>query len=68
MAKSANPGKLGLEAFDPRVGYGLIDARKALEETTPAYLKKAKEVEDDMKKRLERRAQAEEERTKKKGR
>jgi subtilisin family serine protease len=68
MVKSSDPGKLGLEAFDPRIGYGLIDARKALEETTPAYLKKAKEVEDDMKKRLERRAQAEEERTKKKGR
>jgi subtilisin family serine protease len=66
MARSADPGRFGLPAFDPRIGYGLIDARKAVEETIPAYLKKAKDVEDNMKKRLERRAQEEEERARKK--
>jgi hypothetical protein len=67
LAKSANPKLLGFDGFDPRVGYGLIDARNAVEEEIPAYLKKTKEIEDDMKKRLERRAQAEKERAKKKG-
>jgi hypothetical protein len=61
LAKSANPQILGYKSFNPKTGYGLIDAQKTVGEGVPAYRKKMKQIEDDFKKRMERSAKEEKE-------
>ncbi len=61
LAKSANPQILGYKSFNSKIGYGLIDAQKTVGEGVPAYRKKMKQIEDDFKKRMDRRAKDQEE-------
>ena len=61
MKKSADPGALGFADFDPKIGYGLIDAEKAVGPVLEAYIKKMAEIEDSFNKRMAQRAKEAEE-------
>ncbi len=61
MKKSADPKILGFATFDPKIGYGLIDAEKAVGPAVRTYIKKMNELEDYFKKRMARRAKEAEE-------
>jgi len=56
MKKSADPGILGFAGFNPKIGYGLIDAEKAVGPAVQTYIKKMNELEDYFKKRMAQRA------------
>ncbi|MEW5901287.1 MAG: S8 family serine peptidase, partial [Acidobacteriota bacterium] len=64
LVKSADPQILGYQSFDPKAGYGLINAQKTVEQGIPSYLEKMTQVEEDFKKRMARRAEEEEKRQK----
>jgi len=59
MIRSANPRILGFRNFNPKTGYGLIDAEKTLGEGLQAYLEKMKTIEDNFKKRMAERKKRE---------
>jgi hypothetical protein len=61
LHKSADPKILGFETFDPRIGYGLIDAEKAVGPAVQAYTKKMNELDETFKKRMAQRAKEAEE-------
>ena len=61
LVGSADAGPFGFEFFDPRVGYGLLDAEMAVGERLEAYKVKSAAIDENMKKRLAERAKAEEE-------
>ena len=61
MKKSADPKILGFATFDPKIGYGLIDAEKAVGPAVQTYIKKMTELEDYFKKRMAQRAKEAEE-------
>ncbi len=56
MQKSADPAVLGFRTFNPRIGYGLIDAEKAVGPAVQTYVKKMNELDDYFKKRMAQRA------------
>jgi hypothetical protein len=61
MKKSADPGILGFANFNPKIGYGLIDAEKAVGSEVQTYIKKMNELEDYFNKRMAQRAKEAEE-------
>ena len=65
LIRSANPAVMGFKSFNPKVGYGLIDAGSAVGKTAQAYLLKMKKTEDDFNKRMKRLLKKEEEQKKK---
>ena len=56
LCRSCDGAALGRPGFDPRTGYGLIDADRAVRRAVPAYKEKMAQVEADFKKRAEARA------------
>jgi len=61
MKKSANPGILGFRDFNPKIGYGLINATNAVGPAVQTYVKKMKALEDYFNKRMARIAKEAEE-------
>jgi hypothetical protein len=61
LHKSADPKILGFATFDPRIGYGLIDAEKAVGPAVLTYTKKMNELDETFKKRMAQRAKEAEE-------
>lgn len=61
LKKSADPRILGFASFNPQIGYGLIDAEKAVGPAVQTYIKKMNELEDYFKKRMAQRAKEAEE-------
>ena len=65
LTKSAGPLVLGYKSFNPRIGYGLINAERSVHEGLEAYLEKMRKIEENFKKRLEQIKKQEEEKRKK---
>ena len=61
LCRSCDGAVLGRPGFDPRTGYGLIDADRAVSREVPAYKEKMTRVEANFKKRAEERAAKERE-------
>jgi hypothetical protein len=61
LCRSCDGAALGRPGFDPRTGYGLIDANRAVSREVPAYQEKMAQVEANFKKRAEERAAKERE-------
>ena len=61
LHRSADPKVLGFATFDPRIGYGLIDAEKAVGPAVQTYTKKMNELDETFKKRMAQRAKEAEE-------
>ena len=61
LQKSADPKILGFATFNPKIGYGLIDAEKAVGPAVQTYTKKMNELDDTFKKRMAQRAKEAEE-------
>jgi len=66
ITHSANPRILGFKNFNPKAGYGLIDAKKSVDEGLQDYLTKMRRIEANFKKRMAERAKREEEANRKK--
>jgi len=66
ITHSANPRILGFNNFNPKAGYGLIDAKKSVDEGLQAYFTKMRRIEANFKKRMAERAKREEEANRKK--
>jgi hypothetical protein len=62
LCRSCDGASLGRPGFDPRTGYGLIDADRAVRRAVPAYKEKMAGVEANFKRRAEERAAKERER------
>jgi len=56
LKKSADPAALGFRAFDPRIGYGLIDAAKSVGPGAEAFIEKMKATDEHFAKRMAERA------------
>jgi hypothetical protein len=67
MKKSANPGILGFRDFNPKIGYGLIDAPDAIGPEIKTYTQKMKALEEYFNKRMAQIAKEAEEETAQKG-
>lgn len=52
LTKSANPHLAGANGFDPRMGYGVIDAADAVGPATETYLARMREIEEAFASRL----------------
>lgn len=61
LCRSCDGGAVGRPGFDPRTGYGLIDAERAVRQAVPAYKEKMAQVEASFKKRMEERTAKERE-------
>jgi len=61
LKKSADPKILGFATFNPKIGYGMIDAQKAVGPAVQTYTKKMNELDDSFKKRMAQRAKEAEE-------
>jgi hypothetical protein len=61
MKKSADARMLGFADFNPKSGYGLVDAEKAVGPAVQTYIKKMNDLEDNFKKRMALRAKEAEE-------
>ena len=66
LHKSADPKILGFATFNPKIGYGLIDAEKAVGPTARDYIERMAKIEDNFKKNMARRAKDAEEAARKK--
>jgi hypothetical protein len=56
LCRSCDTTVLGRPTFDPRIGYGLINADRAVRKEVAAYREKMNQVEARFKKRMEERA------------
>jgi hypothetical protein len=61
LKKAADPKILGFATFDPKIGYGLLDAENAVGPAVRTYVKKMNELDDTFKKRMAQRAKEAEE-------
>lgn len=61
LIRSSQPGKLGFRTFDPRMGYGLIDAGLGVTKGVADYLVRMKKIEENFQKRMKERQKQEEE-------
>ncbi len=61
LKKGADPKILGFGTFNPKIGYGLIDAPKAVGPAVQTYIKKMNELDDSFNKRMAQRAKEAEE-------
>jgi hypothetical protein len=61
LKQSADPKILGFRTFNPKIGYGLIDAEKTLGAGLQTYIKKMNAIDENFKKRMARRAEMAEE-------
>lgn len=64
LTRSADPHVLGYGSFDPRIGYGLINAERSVNQELETYLEKMKEIEDNFKRRMKEREKQQEEKKK----
>jgi len=61
LEKSADPRALGFSSFDPKIGYGLIDAPKSVGSGLQTYIKRMTALEEYFNKRMAERAKQAEE-------
>ncbi len=61
LDKSADSKILGFATFNPKIGYGLIDAQKAVGPAVQAYIKKMNELDASFNKRMAQGAKEDEE-------
>jgi hypothetical protein len=61
LKKSADAGLLGFGTFDPKIGYGYIDARRTLGQGLETYIKRRTAIDDNFNKRMAQRAKMAEE-------
>jgi subtilisin family serine protease len=61
LKKSADPGILGFRTFNPRVGYGLINAENAVGAAAQAFIIKMNKTDEHFAKRMAERAKEAEE-------
>jgi subtilisin family serine protease len=61
LIRSSQPGKLGFRTFDPRMGYGLIDAGLSVTKAVADYLVRMQKIEENFQKRMKERQKQEEE-------
>lgn len=66
LIRSSQPGKLGFRTFEPRMGYGLIDAGLGVTKGVADYLVRMKKIEEDFQKRMKERQKQEEDKKKQK--
>ncbi len=61
LKKAADPKILGFATFNPKIGYGLLDAEKALGPALRTYTQKMNELDANFQKRMAQRAKEAEE-------
>jgi subtilisin family serine protease len=64
LIRSSQPEKLGFRTFDPRMGYGLIDAGLGVTRGVADYLVRMQKIEENFQKRMKERQKQEEEKKK----